>query len=51
VDPIAEAHEPAFLYQTTQGAQHLILATEIAELARQEYVVAPARDAFPDPLA
>jgi hypothetical protein len=38
-------------HQAAQRAQHLILAPEIAELAREEHVVAPAGDPFPDPFA
>src|SRR5271157_2086223 len=51
IDAVAETHEGAVPHQAAQRAQHLILAAEIAELARQEYVVPPAGDPFPDPRA
>src|SRR3984957_19711571 len=44
IDAVAEAHELTVTHETTQHAQHLILTAEIAELARQEYVVAPFGD-------
>src|ERR1700722_14993709 len=44
IDAVAKAHQLTVTHETTQHAQHLILAAEIAELARQEYVVAPFGD-------
>ena len=52
IDAVAEAHEAAVPHQAAQRAQHLVLAAEIAELARQEHVLAPlAGDPFLDPFA
>src|ERR1700739_3075662 len=41
------AHGRVDRHLRRQRAQHLIFAAEIAELARQEHVVAPAGDPFP----
>src|SRR5271168_3466660 len=51
IDAVAEAHETALAHQAAQRAQHLVLAAEIAELARKEHLVPPAGDAVPDLLA
>lgn len=43
INAITEPQQPLFAHKLAQGAQHLILASQIAELARQENGVPPAR--------
>jgi hypothetical protein len=44
INAIAEPQQPFLAHKLAQGAQHLILAAQIAELARQEHGTPPARD-------
>ena len=50
IDAVAEADSLPSSHQLAQRAQHLVLAAEIAELARQEHVVAPLGDPRLDPV-
>ena len=51
MDAIAEPHEPAVAHEAAERAEHLVLAAEIAELARQEHIAPPPGDPFPHPFA
>jgi hypothetical protein len=41
IDAVAQAHQALFTDQAAQRTEHLILAAEIPEFTRKEYVVAP----------